>query len=195
VTGYSTGAETVNINYGTTTAKIGTTAAGTATTVSRSDHVHTIDLATGDNNGQVKIAGTNIDVKGLGSNAYTSTAYLPLAGGTMTGGVTFVGNQSSAFNDKGIMFTNGSRIGENSSKALGLYSCSTLYIRPNSVTSSSGKGIEISSTTMYPTVNNEMSLGDSSHKWTTVYATTFSGNADTATTANKLGIDTVGSAN
>lgn len=47
-------------------------------------------IATGDSNGQIKItprAGNayNVDVKGLGSNAYTSTAYLPLTGGTMTG--------------------------------------------------------------------------------------------------------------
>ena len=118
--------------------------------------------------------------KALSRNG-TWESYLPLAGGTMTGGVTFVGNQSSAFNEKGIIFTNGSRIGENSSKALGLYSGSTFYIRPDSATSSSGKGIEISSTTMYPTVTNEMSLGDSSHKWTSVYATTFSGNATSAT--------------
>jgi len=68
---------TLNINYGTTTAKVGTAAAGTATTVSRSDHVHAIDLATGDANGQVKIAGTNVSVKGLGSAAYTdSTSYV-----------------------------------------------------------------------------------------------------------------------
>lgn len=62
--------------YGTSAAKIGTSSAGSATTVSRSDHVHAIDLATGDSNGQVKIAGTNVSVKGLGSAAYTaSTAY------------------------------------------------------------------------------------------------------------------------
>ena len=62
---------------GTTASAVGTTAsAGSATTWSKSDHVHNISLATGDNNGQVKIAGTNISVKGLGSAAYTdSTAY------------------------------------------------------------------------------------------------------------------------
>lgn len=76
---------TLNLNYGTTTAKIGTAAAGSATTVSRSDHVHAIDLATGDANGQVKIAGQNVSVKGLGSNAYTSTAYAPLASPALTG--------------------------------------------------------------------------------------------------------------
>lgn len=60
-------------------------AAGTSTNYARQDHTHGITVATGDSNGQVKIAGQNASVKGLGSNAYTSTSYLPLAGGTMTG--------------------------------------------------------------------------------------------------------------
>ena len=62
---------------GTTASAVSTTASGgSATTWSKSDHVHNISLATGDNNGQVKIAGTNVSVKGLGSAAYTpSTAY------------------------------------------------------------------------------------------------------------------------
>ena len=184
---------TLNLSYGTSATAIGTAAAGTANTVSRSDHVHNISLATGDANGQVKIAGTNVSVKGLGSNAYTSTAYLPLAGGTMTGGVTYVGNQSSAWNDKGILFTNGSRIGENTSGQLGLYSANKFYIRPQSGTASSGKGIEIDNTFLIPSTTNEMSLGDSTHKWTTVYAATFDGNATTATTASKLGTANKGS--
>ena len=71
-----TGTGTLNLNYGSSTQAIGTASAGSAKTVSRSDHVHSISLATGDANGQVKIAGTNIDVKGLGSAAYTaSSAY------------------------------------------------------------------------------------------------------------------------
>ena len=62
---------------GTTASAVSTTASGgNATTWSKSDHVHNISLATGDANGQVKIAGTNVSVKGLGSAAYTnSTAY------------------------------------------------------------------------------------------------------------------------
>lgn len=51
-------------------------AVGSSTNYARQDHTHGIDLATGDNNGQVKIAGTNVSVKGLGSAAYTdSSAY------------------------------------------------------------------------------------------------------------------------
>ena len=63
-------------------------AVGTSTNYARQDHTHGITLATGDSNGQVKIAGTNVSVKGLGSNAYTSTSYLPLTGGTLTGPLT-----------------------------------------------------------------------------------------------------------
>ena len=60
---------------GTTATAVGTTAnGGSATTWSKSDHIHNITLATGDNNGQVKIAGTNVSVKGLGSAAYTDSA-------------------------------------------------------------------------------------------------------------------------
>lgn len=50
--------------------------AGSSTNYARQDHTHGIALATGDSNGQVKIAGTNVSVKGLGTAAYTaSTAY------------------------------------------------------------------------------------------------------------------------
>ena len=49
-------------------------AQGSSTNYARQDHTHGIDLATGDSNGQVKIAGTNVSVKGLGSAAYTNTS-------------------------------------------------------------------------------------------------------------------------
>ena len=57
--------------------KVATSSAqGSSTNYARQDHTHGIDLATGDSNGQVKIAGTNVSVKGLGSAAYTaSSAY------------------------------------------------------------------------------------------------------------------------
>ena len=63
--------------------------AGTSTNYARQDHTHAITVGTGDNNGQVKVAGQNASVKGLGSAAYTaSTAYA-------TSGHTH-GNMSSA---------------------------------------------------------------------------------------------------
>lgn len=50
-------------------------AKGSSTNYARQDHTHGITLATGDSNGQVKIAGQNVSVKGLGSMAYQSSLY------------------------------------------------------------------------------------------------------------------------
>jgi hypothetical protein len=59
-------------------------AVGTSTNYARQDHTHAIALATGDSDGQVKIAGSNISVKGLKSAAYTeSSAYATAAQGTL----------------------------------------------------------------------------------------------------------------
>lgn len=136
-------------------------------------------IATGSSNGTISVNtnGTtaNVAVKGLGSNAYTSTAYLPLAGGTMTGAITFLGNQSSAYNDKGIIFTKGSRIGENSSGAIGIYAPDKIYLRPSSSTGASTDGIIIDNTGVYPGDTNTETLGTSGAKWSNVYATTFNG--------------------
>lgn len=55
-------------------------AVGTSTNYARQDHTHGITVGTGDANGQIKIAGTNASVKGLGSAAYTaSTDYIAAA--------------------------------------------------------------------------------------------------------------------
>lgn len=114
------------------------------------------------------------------------STYLKLSGGTMTGGINLVGNQSSAWNDKGLIYTKGSRIGENTNGDLGLYGYGKIYLRPSATTASGSEGIEISSTGLVPTNNNSENLGGSSNKWSNVYATTFngalSGNATTATT-------------
>ena len=76
--------------YANSAQNIATTgSAGQANTISRGDHVHAISLATGDSNGQVKIAGSNVSVKGLGTMAYAATgSYVAKAGDTMTGGLT-----------------------------------------------------------------------------------------------------------
>ena len=118
--------------------------------------------------------------------------YLPLSGGTMTGGITLVGNQSSAYNDKGLIFTDNSRIGENSSGDLGIYGARKVFIRPSSSSSASSVGIEVNDTAVLPGTNNTESLGSSSKKWLNVYATTFHGDLDgSATSLASLG--TIGS--
>ena len=45
-------------------------AVGTSTNYARQDHTHGISLATGDSFGQVKIAGTNVSIKGAGTPGY-----------------------------------------------------------------------------------------------------------------------------
>lgn len=65
--------------------KVATTSAqGTSANYARQDHTHGIDLATGDNNGQVKIAGSNVSVKGLAGAAYKAVDTSITAGSTST---------------------------------------------------------------------------------------------------------------
>ena len=105
-------------------------AVGTSSKYAREDHTHAISVGSGDSNGQVKVAGQNASVKGLGSAAYTnSTAYaasghnhdstyLKLSGGTLTGGLGL----SSALTDSRFASTNQQVInvdnGDNTSRNL-----------------------------------------------------------------------------
>ena len=57
-------------------------AVGTSTNYARQDHTHGISVATGDSNGQVKIAGQNASVKGLAAAAYKGVATTVTSGGT-----------------------------------------------------------------------------------------------------------------
>ena len=62
---------------------IATTAAvGSSVSYARQDHVHKIDLETGDSSGQVKIAGTNITVKNINNSAYKDFDSKPTYGST-----------------------------------------------------------------------------------------------------------------
>ena len=83
---------------------------GTSAKYAREDHTHGIDLATGDANGQVKIAGTNVSVKGLGTAAYKAEGYFAGSGHSHTNMVTgssltanniILGNGNSAIKDSG----------------------------------------------------------------------------------------------
>ena len=73
---------------------------GVPTWSSDTDNNTTYTIETGDANGQIKVKPSsgdayNVSVKGLGSNAYTSTGYLPLTGGTLSGNLT-VGTTSQS---------------------------------------------------------------------------------------------------
>ena len=54
------------------------------------------NIATGSTNGTISVGGADVAVKGLGSNAYSSTSYLPLSGGTMTGLLTTTSGSNHA---------------------------------------------------------------------------------------------------
>jgi hypothetical protein len=102
----------------TSVTAVGTTAVtGTSTNYARQDHVHNITLATGDNDGQVKIAGTNVSVKGLGSWAYKSSGSASdvglgnvtnnkqvkgLSSGTTSGHLVTWGSDGYTVSDSGI---------------------------------------------------------------------------------------------
>lgn len=57
----------------------------------------TFNIATGSANGTIAVGGVDVAVKGLGSNAYSSTSYLPTSGGTLTGSLS-MNNTSSITN-------------------------------------------------------------------------------------------------
>lgn len=95
-------------------------------------------IATGSTNGTISVntngTSANVAVKGLGSNAYTSTAYLPLTGGTLSGavnGTAFWANQATGENQVGVGYKDGSLYfwGNKSSGTAGIWdSGSEAYI-------------------------------------------------------------------
>ena len=75
----------------------------------------TYTITEGSANGTISVNGTDVSVHGLGSNAYSSTSYLPLSGGTMSGNITG-GTQFRIFGDSssnvvvGYASTNGAYV-------------------------------------------------------------------------------------
>ena len=74
-TGAITTSGTLNINYGTSVSNVNGngSAAGTANTVSRSDHTHKIEIDEGTNNGEISIAGVTVKPKGIAALAYKAS--------------------------------------------------------------------------------------------------------------------------
>lgn len=91
-----------------------TSSQGSSTNYARQDHTHGIDLATGDANGQVKIAGTNVSVKGLGTMAYKSSLVKSDVGlgnvdNTADADKPVSTAQESAFKSRGIEYIKGTQ--------------------------------------------------------------------------------------
>lgn len=95
----------------TSVTAVGTTSVvGTSTNYARQDHVHNITLATGDSNGQVKIAGSNVSVKGLGDAAYKGVDTTVTASSTnlvTSGAVASAIGAADAMRFKGTIGTGG----------------------------------------------------------------------------------------
>ena len=111
---------------------------GTSGKYAREDHTHAISLATGDANGQVKIAGTNVSVKGLGGAAYLNTGTTSstvaagnhthsnmVTGSSLTANNIIVGNGNSAIKNSGVSIETAVTISSDSviptSKAIATY--------------------------------------------------------------------------
>lgn len=94
--------------------------------------------------------------------------YLPLAGGAMTGGITLQ-NGTSAWNSNGILFSQGSHLGENSNGDIGIYPKSNFFIRPMSDGAPSGYGLRMTGSDFSPTTNKSMSLGTASYMYDNIY--------------------------
>lgn len=89
------------------------------------------DVKTGSGNGTISVNGSDVAVKGLGSRAYDSTAYLPLSGGTLTGdlSITTNGNYPQIYtnsNAKRLSIVSGNNI-DNTGPSLSLYGQSYSY--------------------------------------------------------------------
>ena len=100
--------------------------------------------------------------------------YVKLAGSTMTGNLVLpVG--ADVYDNASLYFGTKTRIGTGTNNMFAIYSTGNINLRPNNGTLGYTDGIEISTTSVIPTKNNTMTLGNSTHTWKTVY-----GNATSA---------------
>ena len=110
---------------------------------------------------------------------YSSYAYA--LDGSNTGTKLQISTQIAAYTN-GIQFMNSTTkkgsIGTDNNGTIGIYG-TKVVLRPQ--LDSSAKGVEVTTDAMYPTAS--ITLGTDSKKWSTVYATTFDGNATSADSA------------
>lgn len=101
-------------------------------------------------------------LKTLGSNAFTSTSYLPLTGGTLTGGLYSQLIRPTSNNSYSL--------GSTSYRWQYLY---TYYIGASSYPVSSAYITNLYSGAIRPTSNNSYNLGTTSYYWNNVYGNNF----------------------
>ena len=92
---------------------------------------------------------------------------------------------ADVYSNASLFFGTKTRIGTGTNNTFGIYSTGKIMLRPNNGTIGYTEGLELSPSALIPTKNNTVTLGDTTHKWSNVYATTFtgalSGNASSAT--------------
>ena len=92
---------------------------------------------------------------------------------------------TSAAYTNGIQFMNAATkkgsIGVDNDGVVGIYSASKIVLRP--LLDESTKGVEITSSAMYPTASITLGTSTAANKWSTVYATTFDGTTASLTHA------------
>lgn len=96
--------------------------------------------------------------------------------GSNTGTKLCISTQSAAYTNQ-IQFMNSTTkkgsIGTDNSGILGIYGASKIALRPQ--LDASTKGIEITSSAIYPTTSITLGTSTAANKWSTVYATTYDG--------------------
>ena len=140
--------------------------------------------------GQVNVKGTLYDIKAKVDSAgnVINTTYLPLSGGTMTGDINMGSKNISAINKLTINNTGANAhivFSRASYNYITAPTGGTIAFAPGGTTSGAGAKLAVDETAVFPGQNNNLiNLGTSSYKWATVYATTFSGNATSASKVN-----------
>ena len=159
----------------------------TFSTASGANYIHQLGFSTNEHlyhRAFISTAQTNDKVWNeiLDSSNYTDYAYD--LNGSNTGTKLQISTQSAAYTN-GIQFMNSTTkkgsIGTDNNGTLGIYG-TKVVLRPQ--LDASTKGVEVTADAMYPTAS--ITLGTASNKWSTVYATTFDGNATTATSSKVL---------
>ena len=145
------------------------------------DHYHTSGTWDG-------ITYTATSVNGANTLAFTlptDDRYYKLDGSN-TGTTLKISTQTSAYTNQ-IQFMNSTTkkgsIGCDNNGTTGIYAASKVVLRA-ALDGGTTTGLEVTTAAVYP--STAITLGTASNKWSTVYATTFDGNATTATTASKL---------
>ena len=116
------------------------------------------------------------------------TSYYKLDGSNK-GTTLKISTQAAAYTNQIQFYNNTTKkgsVGCDNNGVMGVYGASKISLRP--VLDAATSGLEITTSATYPTAS--MTLGTSSNKWSTVYATTFDGNATSSSALKNVNANT-----